>query len=186
MLGAAEFLEGIPVWKSAASVKPPNTKQIASTITKLATKPTATGPDGIPYYCWIVLLQLAADILFEVNMFILNGGIISVKFNEQFNVFIPKSSCQDHTPRALDTRPLGLKNSCPKILASSNSQAFNKVLLDNCAVIQRAITFRSLMPMRAFKLSITHSTRRVSLHCLILLMPTPAFSINGFFWFSVV
>ena len=67
----------------------------------------------------------------------LSGGILDIDFNEQLVVFIPKASCTDIAPKALVSRPLGLKNACPKILADTNCRAFNKVVYKKCVTIQR-------------------------------------------------
>ena len=131
------FLSTIPKWSSVAAVSPPCTKDIESSISLLAAKATACGPDGICYAAWAAIIELASNILFNVNLFLFNGGLMGLDFNEQFNVFIPKSSCQDRTPEALATRPLGLKNSAPKILAHANSRRFYRVLDSECTNIQR-------------------------------------------------
>ena len=61
------FLSTIPQWSSVASVSPPCTKDIESSISLLAAKATACGPDGICYAAWAASIELASNILFNVK-----------------------------------------------------------------------------------------------------------------------
>ena len=145
--GVAAFLGTVPAWSGASRTAPPSKLNISHVIEELARKQTACGPNGIPYHAWAALLELSSQILFDVNLHIFEHGFANLQFNEQICVFIPKASCADQHPTALETRPLGLKNSAPKILASANSRAFNKVVLKKCSKIQRGVAGRNFAQM---------------------------------------
>ena len=108
-----------------------------NSVKALASKVTKTGPDGLPYAAWAADSDTSSDILFDCNLSMFNDDIINLNYNVQYQLFIPKSSCDEATPKALNTRPLGLKNADPKILARVNISQFSKVLFNNCTGIQK-------------------------------------------------
>ena len=116
---------------------PPSAEAIAGAIQ--ATLDTAVGPDGIPFSAWKAILATSADILFQCNAWLMAGMLLGAGLNAQYSVFIPKELL-DCVPRPKDTRPLGLKNSDIKILASANCRAFRDVSKAKVVELQRGFT----------------------------------------------
>ena len=77
-------------------------------------------------------------ILYKANLILLAGGILSIAFNIQRGVFIPKNSPIDgQDPRADELRTLGLKNSDNKAITGANIRQFDVVVSRNVTSIQR-------------------------------------------------
>ena len=104
---AHSFLAGQNTQWSFAGVPPPDVE--AFLLHLLALKDSAPGPDGIPYSCYKALARFSALILYKANLILLAGGILSMTFNIQRGVFIPKNAPVDGLdPRADELRTLGL------------------------------------------------------------------------------
>ena len=134
--GAQAFLAGqCPQW-SFEGVLPPDVEAIYLHL--LSLKDSAPGPDGIPYSCYKALARYSAMLLYKANLVLLAGGIISMAFNFQRGVFIPKNSPTDGLdPRADELRTLGLKNSDIKAITGANIKQFDLIVAQNVTSIQR-------------------------------------------------
>lgn len=65
------------------------------------------------------------------------GVFWGADFNQQEMVFIPKNDALPRPPKASETRPLGLKDSAPKLLAATNTRRFNGVVSMMVSWVQR-------------------------------------------------
>lgn len=135
--GAEHYLQHCKKWREAGLISPPTKLCIRRFLLVLASLSTAAGPDGTCYASWAVLLDIAVDLIFDCNMYLFDGRFLGFTLNEQLVIFVPKASCDNPSPKALDTRPLGLKNALIKILAYINVRQFRQVLFKRVTRIQR-------------------------------------------------
>ena len=81
---------------------------------------SGVGPDGLPYSAW--KSTSCCETLFEVLLWLIQGRGASTVLVESLLVFVPKKITADELFGAIrstsSTRPISLKNSCSKILAS--------------------------------------------------------------------
>ena len=129
-----DFLSNLHSWSDAVEQPPPGVNKFKASI--IFAKPSEPGPDGIPYSAWAACVDASAATLFEANVCLLSGGFLGFDFNEQFAIFIRKNDGLPRPPRAKETRPLGLKNSAPKLMTTTTVRPFNKVASNRVAKIQ--------------------------------------------------
>jgi hypothetical protein len=130
-----QFLEGVKPWPGLEHVKPPGYREIAHSVNNA--KPSACGPDGVPYEAWQGNMDASCSVLFDCNCHMLSGGFIGADFNQQMGVFIGKGPSSSGPPEVGDTRPLGLKDSGPKLITSTNVKQFSPATSKFVAWIQR-------------------------------------------------
>lgn len=102
------------------SIPPPSAQDFERAAARAS--PTASGPDGVPYVVWAVPNCGAGALLSDVFFELASGRRPPLWFNRSLGVFIPKGDDEgdDEGPvrAAGDTRPLSLRNSDSKVLAS--------------------------------------------------------------------
>ena len=90
-----------------------------------SSRPTAPGPDRIPYAAWLCT-PLGPEHLTEVANWLAEGKLMAPSFNEMTQLFVPKGSREEDVQRLVrlpsETRPLALKNSDNKVVCAVANQ----------------------------------------------------------------
>lgn len=90
-------------------------------------KPSAPGPDGVPYGAWGSDIR-AQVVLYSAYVTWLLHGYVPVFFNASYLWLLPKCSPDDGIFNPCDTRPLSGANTDAKIFAMGLSSCFNYVI----------------------------------------------------------
>ena len=130
-----EVLRKLLPWEMLEEVAPPGMANFKTSIDYA--KSSQCGPDGVPYEAWSGDIDASSFVLFEANCHMLSGGFLGFDFNQKHAIFIRKDDLLDRPPRPSETRPLGPKDSAPKLITSTNAKRFSPALARSVAWIQR-------------------------------------------------
>ena len=104
-------------------------------------KPSATGPDGLPYAAWAHSGPAAGDTLQGLYFELAAERHPCFGFNDSVTVFIPKGESDNDLELLArhpgETRPLGLKNSDNKTIAATINHSLKPLINDNACKLQR-------------------------------------------------
>ena len=122
-----------------SSILPPSSSSFIATATRA--KPSATGPDGLPYAAWAHSGPTAGDTLQGLYFELAAGRHPSLSFNDSVTVFIPKGESDNDLELLArhpgETRPIGLKNSDNKTIAGTINHSLKPIINDNACKLQR-------------------------------------------------
>ena len=125
-------------WDCTA-IRPPTADSFVTTASRA--KPSATGPDGIPYAAWANSGPAAGVTLQNLYFELAADRHPSLGFNDSVTVFIPKGEADNDLDLLArhpgETRPLGLKNSDNKTIASNINYSLKPIIFNNACKLQR-------------------------------------------------
>ena len=177
---AKQYLADHAVPLDFSDVTMPTKENFESMLRKI--KHSAPGPDGLPYAAWKAAGSAGIDTLFLLLTHSLSGLPLHIEYNQSLTVFIPKGEEDEDTPtsvvrRAVDTRPLTLKNSDNKLIAGAVNYTHKHVLTRGICRIQRGFVQGRQMLANIIDLD----TRA---HCFGLASPSHLIPILVLFDFS--
>ena len=106
----------------------------------LNVRPSAPGPDGLPYSAWTAAGRSGAVTLHLVTQHMLSGFTMPIRSNASLMVFVPKGEELDErvvTREPVDTRPLSLKNSDNKLACTVLNRKLRQPLSVHACSLQR-------------------------------------------------
>ena len=125
-------------WDCSA-ILPPSADSFVTTASRA--KPSATGPDGIPYAAWANSGPEAGVTLQNLYFELAADRHPSLGFNDSVTIFIPKGEADNDLDLLArhpgETRPLGLKNTDNKTIASNINQSLKPLIFHNACKLQR-------------------------------------------------
>ena len=120
---------------------PPSIHRFMKLLRSLASRPTAPGPDGIPYNFWAVTPFTSAWTLLGLMEHIIVLGSIPDGFNASCMLWIPKGWEEEDgnviVRSAEDTRPLTLRNSDNKIISAAAGLPLGDAVAEKTNFVQQ-------------------------------------------------
>ena len=105
----------------------------------LRARDSLPGADGLPYAAWLAAGETGAEALEAGADWMASGGVMDPSFNIVFQCFAPKSSegpCDGGVRDPKELRPLGLKNTDNKLIASVFTWSLATVLSHGASRLQ--------------------------------------------------